>query len=76
MRALASGKSVTTFAVTTTERVRNGHEKAEHQCAPFPYGREARPGTGAAKLMTGDPIGPLGCLRAVLAAADQIERSA
>jgi single-stranded DNA-binding protein len=31
MRTLASGTSVTTFAVTTNERVRNGHEKAEHQ---------------------------------------------
>ena len=30
MRALASGKSVTTFAVTTTEYAGNGHEQAEH----------------------------------------------
>src|SRR5450759_1152111 len=30
MRALASGKSVTTFAVATNEYVGNGHEKAEH----------------------------------------------
>ena len=30
MRALASGKSVTTFAVTTTEYDGNGHEQAEH----------------------------------------------
>jgi single-stranded DNA-binding protein len=32
LRALASGKSVTTFAVTTNEYVGNGSEKAEHQC--------------------------------------------
>ena len=30
MRTLASGKSVTTFAVTTNEYVGNGHEQAEH----------------------------------------------
>jgi single-strand DNA-binding protein len=30
LRALASGKSVTTFAVTTNEHVGNGSEKAEH----------------------------------------------
>ena len=30
LRALASGKSVTTFAVTTNEYVGNGREKAEH----------------------------------------------
>ena len=31
LRVLASGKSVTTFAVTTNEYVGNGSEKAEHQ---------------------------------------------
>jgi single stranded DNA-binding protein len=30
MRTLASGKSVTRFAVTTNEDVGNGHERAEH----------------------------------------------
>jgi single-stranded DNA-binding protein len=30
MRALASGKSVRTFAMTTNEYAGNGHEKSEH----------------------------------------------
>lgn len=30
MRALASGKSVTTFAVSTNEYAGDGHETAEH----------------------------------------------
>jgi single-stranded DNA-binding protein len=32
LRVLASGKSVTTFAVTTNEYLGNGSDKAEHHC--------------------------------------------